>query len=60
MKKFMRYISILIVTIVLSIGFSISLTAGGGDPVLPPLPPCPIYGIDGRSIDPCGPYTDEK
>ncbi|MCL2407944.1 MAG: hypothetical protein FWC95_08445 [Defluviitaleaceae bacterium] len=59
MRTYIKLLSSFLVLALLFIGIP-SLVYAGGQPSLPPIPPCPIYGTGDRSIDPCEPYSDEK
>ncbi|MCL2407175.1 MAG: hypothetical protein FWC95_04530 [Defluviitaleaceae bacterium] len=60
MKNLSKIFSVLFITIALITGIYAPVFAGGNDPILPPLPPCPICNPEGRSVDPPGSYSEEK
>ncbi|MCL2407666.1 MAG: hypothetical protein FWC95_07020 [Defluviitaleaceae bacterium] len=55
MKK-AKGLFVLVISLIIIIGIHAPIFAG--EPNLPPIPPCPIYGTGGRSIDP--PLYDEE
>ncbi|MCL2407174.1 MAG: hypothetical protein FWC95_04525 [Defluviitaleaceae bacterium] len=59
MKKLIKIVSVLLVVVTLTATTYISIYAGK-DPILPPLPPCPICNPEGRNVDPPGSYFEEK